>query len=173
MKLGPNIWGPHGWKFIHYTAFAYPNNPTNDIKENYKNFFTILGDVLPCKLCSDHYKENLLLHPLSDAVLSDRDSLFKWTIDIHNEVNKLNNSPIYDYDTVYQLIMTNFNEENKEKEENKVEEKEKETEKTNEKEKDKEKDEDKEESKDNTMLYLFILVLFIIGVIAIISKHKK
>ena len=35
--IGPDSWGPHGWKFIHYVALNYPNNPNLQIKQNYKN----------------------------------------------------------------------------------------------------------------------------------------
>ena len=26
-SIQPNYWGPHGWKFIHYVALGYPENP--------------------------------------------------------------------------------------------------------------------------------------------------
>ena len=31
---GPNVWGPHGWKFIHYITLGYPRKPTNKIKQH-------------------------------------------------------------------------------------------------------------------------------------------
>ena len=34
--MGPDTWGPHGWKFIHYVTLGYPNNPSDDIKEKYR-----------------------------------------------------------------------------------------------------------------------------------------
>jgi len=54
MVITQKTWGPYGWKFMHMVALAYPNSPTNEDKENYKTFFTILGNVLPCQLCADH-----------------------------------------------------------------------------------------------------------------------
>ena len=49
--ITPNLWGPHGWKFIHYVTFGYPINPTNQDKENYKMFFLSLQNILPCSKC--------------------------------------------------------------------------------------------------------------------------
>jgi len=108
MPLYPKDWGPYGWKFIHIVALAYPSQPTNDDKENYKTFFTIIGKILPCHICSDHYCENLIKYPLSNTVLSSRENLLKWTIDMHNSVNQINNTRIYDYDTAIALIKNNF-----------------------------------------------------------------
>ncbi len=109
IQITPSIWGPHGWKFMHFIAMAYPLEPTDIEKENYKNFFTSLGDVLPCKMCSEHYKKNLLKYPLTDKVLENKVNLTFWTIDIHNEVNAINNKKIYSYDDAIDLIKNNFN----------------------------------------------------------------
>jgi uncharacterized membrane protein len=88
---------------------GYPNNPTTEVKEDYKTFFTSIGKILPCSICSNHYQENLLVHPITDDILSSRDNLLKWTIDMHNEVNKQNNKKIFEYDEGIQLIRNNFN----------------------------------------------------------------
>jgi hypothetical protein len=108
MKITPNIWGPHGWKFLHYVTFAYPDKPSEEDKLNYKTFLTSLGTVLPCTLCSDNYKKHLLLYPLDDIVLSSNENLIRWGIDMHNEVNKLNNNKIYDYSSAKELILSNY-----------------------------------------------------------------
>ena len=108
MSIGPEIWGPHGWKFIHYIAFAYPIEPTENDKQKYKTFFSILGSVLPCSICKEHYEENLKKYPLTDTVLKNKINLTLWTIDLHNEVNKLSNKKIYDYDTAIDLIKNNY-----------------------------------------------------------------
>lgn len=110
MSIGPDVWGPHGWKFLHFIALAYSNNPSEIDKQNYKIFFDSIGNILPCSLCSTHYKENLKNHPLTDEVLANRRNLLYWTIDMHNEVNKLNNKPEVDYITAIELIKNNFKE---------------------------------------------------------------
>tara|TARA_B100001094_G_scaffold192441_1_gene186310 strand:+ start:3041 stop:3457 length:417 start_codon:yes stop_codon:yes gene_type:complete len=100
--ITPDVWGPHGWKFLHYISFGYPENPTINDKNNYKNFFLTLQNVLPCIRCQKHYRENLSKYSLDEA-LKNRDSLIQWVIDIHNDVNQDNNKKIYDYDEAIQL----------------------------------------------------------------------
>lgn len=87
MTLGPDVWGPPGWKFLHFVALAYPENPTEEDKFKYKNFFTLIQDVLPCSICREHYKQHLVKYPLDDDTLLTTKSLLHWTIDVHNEVN--------------------------------------------------------------------------------------
>ena len=44
--MTPDVWGPHGWKFIHYITLGYPENPTQMQKDKYKAFFLLLKDSL-------------------------------------------------------------------------------------------------------------------------------
>jgi hypothetical protein len=106
MRLGPDVWGPAGWKFLHFIALAYPENPTEEDKYKYKTFFTLLQDVLPCSLCREHYKQNLVKHPLDDDSLLTTDSLLHWTIDMHNEVNISNNKKSLSYEEAIRNIKT-------------------------------------------------------------------
>ena len=102
--ITPNLWGPHGWKFIHYVTLGYPINPTDQDKQNYKMFFLSLQNILPCKKCSDNYKQNLKDYPIEPA-LKNRDSLIQWGVDIHNSVNRELNKPELDYDKAIQLYL--------------------------------------------------------------------
>jgi hypothetical protein len=106
--ITPEVWGPHGWKFIHYVTVGYPENPTPTQKEKYKAFLVLLKDVLPCSLCANHYGENLQKHPLTDEVMSSKENLIKWGIDIHNVVNKMKNKPILKYTDARKMIDTNI-----------------------------------------------------------------
>ena len=40
--ITPDLWGPHGWKFLHYLSFGYPMDPTTEHKNQYKTFFFIV-----------------------------------------------------------------------------------------------------------------------------------
>ena len=40
--IKPSIWGPHGWKFMHYVSLGYPNNPTENDKLNYKTLSCLI-----------------------------------------------------------------------------------------------------------------------------------
>jgi hypothetical protein len=108
MQITQNTWGPYAWKFLHIVALAYPNNPSEEKKIKYLQFYTVLGDILPCSICSNHYKEMLINFPLNDIVLSCRENLLKWTIDIHNEVNKSLNKKVLTYDEAIILIKNNY-----------------------------------------------------------------
>ena len=103
---GPDVWGPHGWKFIHYIMLAYPEKPTAIQKQHYLEFFTLLKYVIPCHVCAKHYEENLKNLPINDIVLSSRENMVKWSIDIHNLVNESKNKPILDYEEAYKMINT-------------------------------------------------------------------
>ena len=102
--LGPDTWGPVVWHALHYITLGYPVNPTAKNKEKYKQFFTLLSDVLPCSVCAKHFEENLVNMPLDDKVLENKESLIKWLIDFHNIVNEKNNKPIIMYEEARQLI---------------------------------------------------------------------
>lgn len=107
-SVSPNEWGPPAWKFIHYISLVYPNNPTELDKKHYTDFFNSLQYVLPCPKCSENYKKHLKIHPLENS-LENSDSLFKWTVNIHNEVNKINNKPLYTYDEAYNEYLNKQN----------------------------------------------------------------
>ena len=85
--ITPNTWGPSGWKFIHFVALGYPKNPTTEDMNSYQRFYESLQDILPCAVCSEHYKELIQQYPVSEH-LHDKHTLFKWSVDIHNNVNK-------------------------------------------------------------------------------------
>jgi hypothetical protein len=92
---GPEVWGPFGWKFIHYITTGYPNNPTNEDKIKYLNFFNSLQYVLPCSICSHHFQENMKINPLTDEILSDKTKFIEWGIAMHNLVNISTGKKVY------------------------------------------------------------------------------
>jgi hypothetical protein len=97
--MDPNIWGPKAWFFLHTITFNYPENPSEEDKIIYSSFFNSLTNVLPCSVCANHYKENILKHPIEDN-LDKKDDLVKWLIMIHNEVNESNSKPTLTVDEV-------------------------------------------------------------------------
>ena len=79
-------WGPSSWVYLHTLTFNYPDEPTNKTKQIYKRYFTLTGDILPCKFCRESYKQFLKELPIEPA-LESRKKLTKWFYDIHNKVN--------------------------------------------------------------------------------------
>ena len=92
--LAPDVWGNNGWAFIHYVALGYPDDPSMLDINNYKNFYINIGNVLPCHTCKKHYNTMIANNPPDTK---SRDTLFKWTVDIHNEVNKRLNKKTINY----------------------------------------------------------------------------
>ena len=95
------MWGQSFWEMMHSVTFSYPESaPTQEQKARVLGFFSILPFLLPCSLCGLHFTETMGKLPLTDKVLESRDSLSRWLVDIHNEVNeRIAHKPV-PYDTV-------------------------------------------------------------------------
>lgn len=93
--MNPEVWGKHGWHFLHSITLAYPDNPTNLDKQKYKYFFESLSDVIPCDKCKSHYKYQIQHYPPN---LESKYELVNWLIFIHNNVNVINNKPKWTYE---------------------------------------------------------------------------
>ena len=89
MGMLPSCWGSPFWHVIHSIAYAY--NPQID-RDNYFDFFSNLGRILPCEECRIHYEQNLNRQELMIA-LNSPDNLFRWVYDLHNKVNKQTGVP--------------------------------------------------------------------------------
>ena len=92
MLFPPSVWGPFFWHTIHIVALGYPKNPTYTDKKCAKEFYESLTYLLPCAICRQHYKEHLTKNPLT-PFLDSRTDLIKWTVKIHNGVNKMLEKP--------------------------------------------------------------------------------
>lgn len=114
MAQGVDLWGPHAWKFIHYVALGYPIRPTIEQKQKYKLYFYILQDVLPCIHCAEEYGKIIEKFELTDEIFKSRHTLFDWTVNIHNEVNRIKNKPIIDYKTAFKELNPKSNLDTKE-----------------------------------------------------------
>jgi len=89
INLNVKIWGPPMWVSLHSISFSYPINPSEPDKQKYKQYFTLVGDILPCILCKKSYKEFIKTGEtkLDNEVMSSRDNLTKWLYNLHNKVN--------------------------------------------------------------------------------------
>lgn len=52
-----------------------------------------MAELIPCPMCREHYKKHLQKLPLGPH-LDRRQDLFRWTVEVHNEVNKLLGKPL-------------------------------------------------------------------------------
>lgn len=86
MHLPPSTWGPFFWHTMHIIALGYPSKATYGHKKAAKEFYESLQFLIPCPICREHYSQFLQQNPIT-PFLDRRDDLFKWTVQIHNEVN--------------------------------------------------------------------------------------
>ena len=84
--MKPSLWGSHLWYILHIITFDYPDNPTSYDKIAYRDFFTNIKNVLPCKECKKHYNTFITDYPITPH-LDRKSDLVKWLIQIHNFVN--------------------------------------------------------------------------------------
>jgi len=92
MHIPPEIWGPFFWHTIHITALGYPSEPGYQHKKAAKEFYESLKVLIPCPICRDHYAEHIEKFPITPH-LDRRSDLFKWTVLLHNEVNRVLKKP--------------------------------------------------------------------------------
>jgi len=97
--MEPQIWGKHAWIFLHSITMTYPENPSNEDKKIYKNFFESLDKILPCSVCRINYRKHIQQLPI-DTFLHSQRSLVEWLINIHNQTNIMHNKPTMEYDQV-------------------------------------------------------------------------
>lgn len=87
-----NNWGNILWSFIH----------TITVTNNYENTLTvkkILGNItniIPCGSCIGTYK--IYLERLGSLDLTQPMVLFRWSVDLHNAVNKKLGKPEWNYE---------------------------------------------------------------------------
>ena len=102
MQFPPAVWGPFFWHTIHIAALGYPKEPTYTDKRTAKEFYESFAFLLPCGVCREHYSKHLHANPIA-TFLDTRKDLLKWTIMIHNEVNRMLNKPVWTEQEVIDL----------------------------------------------------------------------
>ena len=108
--MNPKIWGPKLWFIIHTIALNFPENPSYDEKRIHEDFFNSLVFLIPCEKCRIHYRQHINNNPVVNH-LKDSDTLFRYTIDLHNQVNKKLNKRTYNYDEVVKYYRIEYGDE--------------------------------------------------------------
>lgn len=78
-NFNPQEWGGKAWNFIHVIAQSYPTNPTLTDKQLYKDYFRLLGRILPCESCCVNYQKHWNKYPIDDYLVGPEE-LFEWTV---------------------------------------------------------------------------------------------
>jgi hypothetical protein len=96
-------WGRSAWHMLHTMTFVYPLDPSGDEQNDTKDFFEkTLPKILPCKVCSYHYKELIAKYPIQNK---NRETLSRWLVDIHNQVNLSLKKPVMSFEKVCELYL--------------------------------------------------------------------
>lgn len=113
--MDPTVWGPKLWFVIHTIALNYSDTPTYEDRRVTEEFFNNLKHTIPCHKCKIHYRQRLERNPIINY-LDNRESLFRYTIDLHNQVNKSLGKKIYTYDEVVEIYKEFYNKDEVKKE---------------------------------------------------------
>jgi FAD-linked sulfhydryl oxidase len=102
MSLGK--WGPYFWGSLHLACLSTNVNLSEQEKEAVRAFVDSLTKLLPCPMCRTHFAEVLEKYPLETGLYSGPD-LFKWSVNVHNEVNISIGKPVYTIEEAFNYWM--------------------------------------------------------------------
>lgn len=91
-NLDPNVWGPHYWFFLHTLAYSYPDTPNEFTKRKYYDLIQNMPLFLPNPEIAKRFSQTLDKYPVT-PYLDCRESFVRWTIYIHNYVNRTLEKP--------------------------------------------------------------------------------
>jgi hypothetical protein len=84
-----NVWGPSMWHYLHIMSFNYPVLPTEEQKNQYREFILLLQHVLPCKYCRMNLVNNFKQLPITNEIMESRATFSKYIYDLHELVNTM------------------------------------------------------------------------------------
>lgn len=91
--MDPNYWGPGTWKLLHCLAEMYPDNPDSECIEKHCTFIRLLGELLPCRVCQQHFLDMMKENP-PEPFMKNKRMFQKWLNDRHNQVNERLKKPL-------------------------------------------------------------------------------
>lgn len=114
LNIPPNTkWPDAWWMQIFSLIAAYPkSNPEMEVITDTRASLIAMRSTLPCAKCRGNWRKKIQKNPLTDKVMSSRESLLRWMCDRFREINKrrrsLSNSKITKYyiDRLYETDPT-------------------------------------------------------------------
>lgn len=91
--------GRHTWTFLHTTAAYYPDQPSEQHKQNASALFNSLPSLYPCSYCADELGKEL--KRVGPPDVSNGYTLSNWLCNIHNEVNERLGKKQFDCSNVF------------------------------------------------------------------------
>lgn len=92
-----HIWGPHFWFVLHTIAMNYPDRANEVTRRKYYDFVQNIPLFIPNSEMGNQFSRLLDKYPVS-PYLDKRESFIRWTVFIHNKVNKIIGKPELDLD---------------------------------------------------------------------------
>lgn len=87
-------WQPITWILFHVTSLNYDEK----YREHYITFYKSLKTIIPCRMCRNHYINNINKPGMTIEENVNAEKIFNWTIDLHNTVNKANYKKQWTYE---------------------------------------------------------------------------
>ena len=84
-------WKQNTWRMFHLITRNYDST----YNDKYKDFFDSFKVIIPCGICRRHYTQQI--EPVERHVENNYDRIFDWTIDIHNNVNRMHHVRLWNY----------------------------------------------------------------------------
>jgi len=85
--------GNSAWTVLHTLAAYYPVHPTQQKKEDVRQFLEKFSVVYPCNYCADDFQNILRETP---PRLDDQKEFSQWMCEAHNQVNRNLGKPDFD-----------------------------------------------------------------------------
>jgi Erv1 / Alr family len=86
------VWGPHLWAFIHCICkFNFEDNE-RFVLQTIENLKSLAG-AIPCHKCRHIYEK--YIEELDSLDKKEPYVLYKWSVRLHNEVNKKLGKPVF------------------------------------------------------------------------------
>ena len=96
-------WQRITWHLFHTISLNY-NEKYND---QYIKFFNTFKVIIPCRICRNHYIQNINKENMQIENNINSDRIFNWTIDLHNSVNKMHRKKTWTYDNARNYYQNN------------------------------------------------------------------
>lgn len=94
MSVPPTKWGPHFWATLHIACLGC---------QDYKALAEFVEGyvyIIPCLSCRQHFEQVLVDNPVPET-----GDFFKWSVDVHNIVNKRLGKPEFSYEAAMAHIV--------------------------------------------------------------------
>jgi hypothetical protein len=95
------------WNTLHTISLDYSQVPTIEQKHTMTVFLTVIGKLLPCITCREHYATYVHENPFVHAVQS-AEELQRWLLGLHNTVNGRLGKSKYTFEQWYNEMTTRY-----------------------------------------------------------------